>query len=267
MNLFRKIANRIDNYRYINHVNQLLTLWVNLKWFPFKTAIKLPVYVYGSPRIAGSGKVILEAEPRKGMIAINFAAPWAPANMMVPAQFLNAGTVIFKGGAKICTGTKTAVHSGATLVWGDNAKLYNNSIIGCMNRIELGKNVLTAHWIQIFDTNYHYIMNTETGEIHNNRFTVKIGDGSWIANSVTICGDVTLPMGTIVSSNSLVNRTIKDQPPFSLIGGTPAKLLRTHMRRIYNEDTELKLTSFFAQNPGATYTYDSTADLETLNLL
>lgn len=53
---------------------------------------------------------------------------------------------------------------------------------------------------------------------------VKIGDNSWIGASSIIMPDVTLGKFCIVAANSYVNKSF---PDYSIIGGTPAKLIRT----------------------------------------
>ncbi len=53
---------------------------------------------------------------------------------------------------------------------------------------------------------------------------VTIGDHSWIGASVIIMPNVTLGKYCIVAANSFVNSSF---PDYAVIGGTPAKLIRT----------------------------------------
>ncbi|WP_211357747.1 acyltransferase [Colwellia demingiae] len=50
-----------------------------------------------------------------------------------------------------------------------------------------------------------------------------IGDNVWLGANVTIIGDVTIGHGSIIGANSLVTRTI---PPFSLVVGSPARVIK-----------------------------------------
>lgn len=52
---------------------------------------------------------------------------------------------------------------------------------------------------------------------------VTIGDHSWIGASVVIMPNVSLGKYSVVAANSFVNSSF---PDYSIIGGTPAKLLR-----------------------------------------
>jgi len=53
---------------------------------------------------------------------------------------------------------------------------------------------------------------------------VSIGDHSWIGASVVIMPNVKLGKFCIIAANSFVNASF---PDYSIIGGTPAKLIRT----------------------------------------
>lgn len=61
-----------------------------------------------------------------------------------------------------------------------------------------------------YGTGYHYTK-------------VNIEDNVWLGNRVTITGNVTIGEGAIVAAASLV---CKDVPPFAIVGGNPAKILK-----------------------------------------
>ncbi|CAH0534496.1 2,3,4,5-tetrahydropyridine-2,6-dicarboxylate N-acetyltransferase [Vibrio stylophorae] len=61
------------------------------------------------------------------------------------------------------------------------------------------------------------------GETANQISTIHIGKDAWICSGATIVGHVTIGEGSIVATESVVT---KDVPPFTLVGGNPAKVLR-----------------------------------------
>ena len=52
---------------------------------------------------------------------------------------------------------------------------------------------------------------------------IRIGDGSWICSSATICGGVTIGKNCIVAAGAVVNRDIPDN---CIVAGVPARVLR-----------------------------------------
>lgn len=55
MGMLRKIqllyALRIERFFYLNWFNPLMTLYFNLRLLPLRKAIRLPIFVYGWPRV------------------------------------------------------------------------------------------------------------------------------------------------------------------------------------------------------------------------
>lgn len=52
---------------------------------------------------------------------------------------------------------------------------------------------------------------------------VVIDDFVWLGNDVTISGNVHIGEGAIVAIGSVV---VKDVPPYAIVGGNPAKILK-----------------------------------------
>ena len=52
---------------------------------------------------------------------------------------------------------------------------------------------------------------------------VTIGEFVWLGSDVTIFGNVNIGDGAIVAIGSVV---VKDIPPYAIVGGNPAKLIR-----------------------------------------
>jgi len=57
----------------------------------------------------------------------------------------------------------------------------------------------------------------------SNGFAVNIGNDVWIGNNVLIKGGITVGNGAVIGMGSVVT---KDVPPYAIVGGVPAKIIR-----------------------------------------
>lgn len=69
-----------------------------------------------------------------------------------------------------------------------------------------------------------------------NGYSAIVGNDVWIGSNVIILGGVTIGDGAIIAAGSLVN---KDVPPYSVIGGVPAKTIR---KRFNDNQIEMLLS-------------------------
>ena len=53
--------------------------------------------------------------------------------------------------------------------------------------------------------------------------TVTIEDNVWFGNRVIITGDITIGEGAIIAAGAVV---CKDVPPYAIVGGNPAKVIK-----------------------------------------
>ena len=65
----------------------------------------------------------------------------------------------------------------------------------------------------------------------------------------------------MASANALLTKDYTDLPPYSVIGGCPAKLLKTGVRRVYNTEKERVLNNFF-NSENTNFVIEETIDLE-----
>ncbi len=237
-----------------NWFNPLYTLYLNFRSFPFKQAIRIPVFVYGFPHFyCLSGIMIVDGKVSTGMIKFNQTKPGAPSNMAVKSELNNEGTIIFRGKGLIGTGNKICVFQGATLDLGKNFKITDMCNIGCFTSIKIGDQSWIVHRSQVLDSNYHYVANFLTRTVPKNAKPIHIGRDCWISHSSTISGGAVLPDFTIVASNSLVGKDFSSIPTNSMIGGTPARLITTGVRRINNSSIEKEIINHYNQNPNILY--------------
>lgn len=100
----------------------------------------------------------------------------------------------------------------------------------CINKIIIGNNVLTGRWVTITDnshgdTNYESLLLPPSKRNLVSKGSVIIGDNVWIGDKATILADVTIGEGAVIAANSVVT---KDVPAFSVVGGNPAIIIKSH---------------------------------------
>ncbi len=238
---------RLEYLISINWFNPFLTLWVNLRSFPFRQAIKMPFWVYGRPRFYSlSGRMKITGRVKSGQIQFNKARPGAPSLMSCQSELYNLGQIVFEGtNITIGCGVKIFVERKALLALGGNLKIQDMVNIGCIRYIKIGYQSWITHRCQVMDSNYHFIANFNNHTIPDRTHPIVIGKGCWIGNSTTVTGGTILPEFTIVSSNSLVNKHSNSTPSNSVIGGIPAKLIGSGFRCIENQALDVSVRKYY----------------------
>lgn len=240
--------------------NPFATVYLNLRCLPLRQAVKLPVWLYGRPRLMNlSGRIEL-GEVRPGMVRFNMMIIGSPSNMGAQSELNIGGTIRFEGKARIRTGIRIVVDEGGLLEFGDNLILGDFINIGCARHIRIGHSARIAHRSQIFDTNYHYVVNLQKGIVPPLCKPVTVGDNCWICNTATISAGACVPDNTIISSNSLVNKDFSSIPEYSIIGGTPARLIGSGFRLVSKLPKEREITAFYREHPGEIFRFPDDAD-------
>lgn len=246
MKLFRKCINRIEREICLPWFNLIKTLYINFRSLPLKQAVKLPIYVYGNCKIYSlQGSFTIDGSIKRGMI--KFGMPtYGPAIDCANTYIYNLGNVVFKGSTTFCNGVSLYV-LGGTVVFNKAAYLGEKVKVVCSNFIEIGEGSRIAHESQILDSNFHYIIDIAKRKIASTHGKVVIGKWCWVGNRTTIQKGTILPDNTIVGSNSLLNKDYTDEHSSRLIAGSPAKMIKTGLCRIFNIESEQMLNAFFKE--------------------
>jgi acetyltransferase-like isoleucine patch superfamily enzyme len=112
------------------------------------------------------------------------------------------------------------VEDGARLTVGDHVAVNCGVSIDVRHDVRIGSMVMIAPNVSIIDDNRHEL---EPGAPLSNG-PIVIGDNVWIAGNVTILSGVTIGSGSVIAGHTVVTR---DVPPNSLVGGTPAQVIKT----------------------------------------
>lgn len=138
----------------------------------------------------------------------------------------------------VCFGSKCTVKRGAVirptnvllnepgdgLSVGNGSNIGAYSYIGCSGYIEIGENVMMGPRVNLMAENHNFdrtdIPMKEQGVT---RSFIKIEDDVWLGVGSTVTAGVTVGKGSIIAAGAVVT---KDVPPFSIVGGVPASILR-----------------------------------------
>jgi acetyltransferase-like isoleucine patch superfamily enzyme len=118
--------------------------------------------------------------------------------------------------------------SGARIVLGDGCKIGRRSVISCKNSIVVKKSVLFAPGVLLMDHNHQYTdisrPISHQGVTEGGKITIE--ENCWLGyGSVVLAGrgELTVGRNSIVGANSVVTKSF---PPFSILGGNPARLIK-----------------------------------------
>lgn len=122
-----------------------------------------------------------------------------------------------------CTGVIRELGDGIEI--GNNVGISQSCFIQVRGHIKIGSHVIMGPGVSIFSEN-HNAESTEEYIINQGatRKGVIIGDGVWLGAKSTVLDGVKIGEHAIVAAGSVVT---KDVPPYCIVGGVPAKLIKS----------------------------------------
>lgn len=115
---------------------------------------------------------------------------------------------------------------GGELVVGDRFSMGSFSRVVAHERIEIGDDVLIAQMVTILDHDHAFEVVDGTLAVARTAYEtapVTIGDNVWIGDKATILRGVTVGSNSVVAANAVVTRDVE---PFTVVGGSPATVIR-----------------------------------------
>ncbi|MFV8337948.1 acyltransferase [Flavobacterium sp. LB3P21] len=230
-NNYRKAKSGYKKLQLYYAVNWTKTLYFNFKKFPFSTAKKLPVFFYGTVKFASiAGKIEIEGKIKKGMIG--FGQPYEMNTLHKGIAEINIlGKIVFKGHVQFGKDYFIYVGENGYCEFGHMSSLGSYAKLICIERIVLGNYARFGSESQIMDTNFHRMMDTQTGEKFEMTAPIVIGNYNYVGSRVSVMQETKTPDYCTVASNSLCNSDYTTSGSNILIGGIPAKFIKDSISR------------------------------------
>jgi acetyltransferase-like isoleucine patch superfamily enzyme/coenzyme F420-reducing hydrogenase beta subunit len=119
-------------------------------------------------------------------------------------------------------GAYIEIVNGGHLTIGQGAANVGLTIM-CAKEVTIGNGVRIGRNVSIRDWNGPHVIISNT---YRNHAPVHINDHVWLCSGCTIMPGVTVGEGAVVAANATVT---KDVPPHSLVGGSPAKVIKENV--------------------------------------
>jgi acetyltransferase-like isoleucine patch superfamily enzyme len=110
---------------------------------------------------------------------------------------------------------------------GNNVGIGEFAYLGGAGGLEIGDDCIIGQYFSCHPENHHYDNPNLPIRLQGvSRKGIKIGNNCWIGSKVTILDGVTIDDGCIIAAGAVVTKSF---PANSVIGGLPAKLLKSRI--------------------------------------
>lgn len=231
------IFNRIEYMKSQNRVSFFKTIYFNYRSLPFSQAKNLPIHVYTNTQlISTKGSIVFEdSHVSYGMIKWGWFHSYRSQGK---TRIQNCGKIIFKGKGKIMSGSEIVTWPNSTLTICDSFFIGENVLLYCQHNIYLSRCVRISYQCDISDSDYHYCIDVISGKVFHKNKSIYIGAYNWIGNRTSIKkGSRTPDYIMVASAGSVLSKDyIPLVKPYSILGGCPAKVIKTGISRIWYDE-------------------------------
>lgn len=198
------------------------TIYLNFKLFPFREAVKLPIWVTYNTKVVVSGGVMLKGKAKPFMIRVGFHE-CNECNPSDKTLMRIDGLLVLEGETHIGKGSKLIVYKGGQLDLGNNFAISASSVISCRKYIKFGNDIQFSWDCLVMDSDTHSIID-EYGNRTNPDKEIIFEDKVWIGNGCMILKGAHVPNNCVIGAKSIVAGTKFDD--HSVIVGNPAKSVK-----------------------------------------
>lgn len=210
-------------------VNYIKSVFFCMHFFGIFTALKAPIYIGGKVKFTKtkSSKIIINGDIRRHMISINLVND--SEGVLVSDKFeiiLGSNTTltigencVFSKGGSIRLDDSSAVSIGKNCFFNKRLFIYSAQMIS------IGEGCIFGWNCQLRDNDGHHIYFDNCQSQMTKK--ISIDDNCWIGSDNVILKGANLPRGSVLASNSLLNKNMfKDN---SLYAGIPARLIKENV--------------------------------------
>lgn len=200
-----------------------ITLYVNFRCLPFKTALKLPIFVGHKTRIGKlSRNIIFGCKPATFMVRIGWGGTEGRETGKKNYLLLNENaTLKFNGRCTMSSGVSLILDLGFLEI-GDNFFCNKNCTFSCNGKITIGDNALFGWNVELLDSDNHKVIHKNRKEL-GDCGEIKIGRHVWVAAFSHILKNSSVPDGSVVAYKSLVTKRFDGEK--LLLAGSPARVI------------------------------------------
>lgn len=118
-------------------------------------------------------------------------------------------------------------HIGSYIRIGNNVGIGEFAYLGGAGGLEIGDDCIVGQYFSCHPENHNYADSNSLIRMQGvNRRGIKIGNNCWIGSKVTVLDGVSIGEGSIIAAGAVVTKSF---PANSIIGGVPAKLLKSRI--------------------------------------
>jgi acetyltransferase-like isoleucine patch superfamily enzyme len=144
----------------------------------------------------------------------------------VPGLIRVRGRLRVLGRVKVAVGCRFDVLEGGTMTIGDDTYFSPHVLAVVSDSLTIGRGCAIAWGVQFLDDDRHAFR--DPAGLRRSSAPITIGDNVWIGNGVHVYKGVSIADGCVVAGNSTVTRSFEQ--PNSLIGGSPARVLKSDVK-------------------------------------
>lgn len=153
-------------------------------------------------------------------------------------KIVNGKNIVLEDNVSIMPYNMLVSHENGKILFQEGAELGMFSRVAAINKVTIGKNVITGPNVFIADYNHEYCDISKPIKLQGNQYKhgeianeVSIGEDSWIGTNVVIVGNVKIGKHCVIGANSVVTKNIDD---YCVVGGNPFKIIKK-----YNKEKEI----------------------------